>query len=131
LTAFVVRLLALLAGLPLLLPTGVCICNVGPDCCAPVSVVAAESHDCCDDCQEPADPKPDSKDDHVPSCPAEQLDGSQWTKPSPTPGVDAVPSAVATLETPIAFVRSSAVFDDDSDPTGSLPRYLSYCAFLL
>lgn len=135
LTAIAARISMLLACLPLLLPTGVCLCDASSDGCAQTVVVdAADSHDCCSNCHQSTTPSPNCPtpcDDHLPTCPAAKLEVSHWTKPTVSLSFDFLPTIVSQIAEPIEAATVSATSHVSvSFWPSAPPRYLSNCSLL-
>jgi hypothetical protein len=131
-----VRCLMLLACGPLLLPSGLCICQ--PDVGAATSTQSPEpvavkgcSHGHCHKAV-PAKPAPPQPKKHKPGCPSELagVDRSQWVEQSAS--VAAVPppvSAIDSVAVPPPAVCASR--HEVSHYVPSTPVYLSHCALVL
>jgi hypothetical protein len=139
-----VRILMLLACVPLLGPPGVCLCAAGDHAPpAPRSVKPAQPpagpHAGCrhhhaqppSDPPAPATPAP-AGDDHHPGCPAAVVTGTDEVPGTdPTPDLFAFPPA-ATLDLPAPATpaaRASASSTPRPRPSG-LPLFLHHCALV-
>jgi hypothetical protein len=133
LTAFSAKLLTLVACLPLLLPTGVCLCDAGLDRCT-LTAVAADSHDCCNDCEDsdentPAQPAPCNE--HSPTCPAATPEVSHWTKTVSSLTIDVAPTVVSQIAVPIDAGSSATTRHVNASFWPSAPpRYVTHCSLL-
>lgn len=123
----VARLLALLACLPLFVPTGVCLCSAGESAICPVS-------NCCDDCcDEPQESPAPSNDDHQRGCPDGQaFDAVNGFSSQTALHLDLAPLTVAELREPaddsVRFIRCRI---DIGDSSPNRPLYLAHCALIL
>jgi hypothetical protein len=134
-TAFSARILALVACLPLLLPTGVCLCDAGLNGCTETAVVGiVESHDCCNDCRDSDESspfRPAPGEDHSPNCPASKHEVSPWTKTISSLTIEFVPTVVLPIAAPIdAGSSATTTHVSNSFWPSAPPRYLSHCALL-
>jgi hypothetical protein len=124
----VARFLALLACLPLFVPTGVCLCGVGESAACPVSSCCDD--DCCDESQE-SPPAPN--DDHQRGCPDGQaIDAVNGFGSQTALHVDLAPLTVAefrkTSDDSVRFIRWRVEIGDSSS---NRPLYLAHCALIL
>jgi hypothetical protein len=132
LTAFLAKLLTLVACLPLLLPTGVCLCDAGLERCA--KTAAADSHDCCSDCQDSDDDTPVQPapcNEHLPACPAATPEVSHWIKTVSWLTFDVVPTVVSQIAVPIDAGSSATTAHVSAAFWPSAPpRYVAHCSLL-
>ena len=135
------RFLTLLAVVPLLLPQGICVCDLLAPCAAceqPASTPSAPASACCCECCQ-AEPvvvdgaglaalhscqsSPADRDEHLPACPAEG--SAQWKADLghglPTIGLDVVGS-VSTIDTPAVSMLLAPAAQLD---TAERPLYLT------
>lgn len=152
--AILARVLMLVACVPLLQPTGFCICKAGwPSRTASPSAVVVDGSPvaqantlCCTKgrCAEPVNkpfpsrerppsPRPAPTDDqHMPGCPASTTaDASKWVEPTQTP-TNALPPlpVVAYLHVKVAATVSLLVPTFTNWPA-SPPLYLSHCSLVI
>ena len=152
------RILMLVACVPLLLPTGICVCKAGVS--GGVSArqaafkgraggsVASPCNACCTTgrCPEHVgkaassqagrvsqSPRPVPTDDrHMPGCPASPTaEASKWVEPTP-PLAAALPphEAVAFLFIEVVFVAARQI-SNPANRSSSPPLYLSHCSLVI
>ncbi len=118
---------------PLLLPSGLCICqpDAGLATQSPMPVTKACQHGHCHK-TEPAKPTPPQPKKHKPGCPSELADVDR------SPGTDTAVSVAAVLHVApaIDYVTASApparlVRHELPSYTPSTPVYLSHCALVI
>ena len=151
--ATLVRVLMLVACLPLLQPTGFCICKAGSRAHArpaplptiPVEVSHTSSSDCnCRHCNserppalptktgEPSSPDPIPDDSHSPGCPASPgVDCFKWVEPVQSLDHDMPPVEVVAL-LPIEVVKFATLPTITSTTwPSSPPFYLTHCSLVI
>jgi hypothetical protein len=106
----------------LLLPPGVCLCQLGH----PAAVLLARLLG-----NEPPAPEPEDDNHHQHGCPASRLGPSLRPQPPEPPAPPAVALVGAGLgPCPAAPAEYSPVVDQ-GPPTGTIPLFLRLCAFLI
>ncbi|MBA4188007.1 MAG: hypothetical protein C0467_08305 [Planctomycetaceae bacterium] len=147
-----VRVLMLVACLPLLQPTGFCICKAGlrtnsrPDSLPtiPVEVPHTPSSDCtCRHCKserppalptktgEPSSPAPIPDDSHSPGCPASAgVDCFKWIEPVQSLDYDIPVEVVAFLPIEVVRFATPPTITSTAWPS-SPPFYLTHCSLVI
>ena len=113
-----VRVLIVAACLPLLLPTGFCLCKLGI-AHHPESMLAGDSH-------------PDSDDDHAPGCPGSHgADQLKWIEPLEF-SILSEPPAELLMLLPLALESRAILPQDHEGPWPSAPPlFLTNCSFVI
>ena len=147
------RVLMLVACVPLLLPTGFCICKAGDTGCTQSHVEAARAvtptpshkaegcfhhHATPDNSpaelpgEQPPQPAPAPHNDHSPGCPAASpgVERLQWSEPTPGATVALLPATFVVVALAPTVVSRPTAPPGTPRPV-SLPLYLSHCSLVI